>query len=467
MATVTIEGTNYMYGQAIIGSDALADTLTGANDLVRYYIAGLGLNDSLTGAGDDDILVGGFGSDTLKGRAGDDLLIGDHLQADGSIASEAGLVAIAQGSVSPPGANANWKAWENYENRLKEFLDHLDPTLTYKLNGVVMSAQELSADWAAYNDDLTIHDVHVITGKKIENTNGNDTANHDITDNLALWAHLTGSDDGQIEAAAFLDFGTVQAFHPGDHVVAIDTAVFSGPSSDYTLVIAPDRVSVRDNVGTDGVDTLVGIERMKFSDVTLETDWFCAVSSLPGAQLDDLVDMYIAYFDRAPDAIGLCYWASRLADGMGLQQIAKSFFVQPETLATFPAGQSTEAFVGKVYENVLGRAPDAPGLHYWTHDLEVGAVSRDVFMLAVIYGAQASTGSPADAQYLANKHAVGKAFAVDAGLSDSAWARAVMHGVDGSTASVTAAQAQTDHYATIARDAAHAHLVVDLVGIAG
>ena len=161
MATVTIEGTNYIYDQAIIGSDALADTLIGTNNLVRYYIAGLGLNDTLTGNADDDILVGGFGSDTLKGRAGDDILIGDHLAADGSIVSEADFVGMSRGSVSPPGANANWKAWENYENRLKDFFDHLDPTLAYKLNGVVMTAQELSAAWAAYNDDLTIHDVGV------------------------------------------------------------------------------------------------------------------------------------------------------------------------------------------------------------------------------------------------------------------------------------------------------------------
>ena len=465
MPTVTIEGTDHIYDQAIIGSDALADTLTGTNDLLRYYLAGLGLNDNLRGAAADDILVGGFGSDILKGRAGDDLLIGDHLAADGSIVSEADFIGMSRGAVSPPGANANWKAWENYENRLKGFLDHLDPTLTYKLNGVVMSAAELSAAWAAYKAELTLDDVHVISGKKIENTNGNDTAIHDITDNLALWTDLADEDDDEAESAAFLDFGTVQAFHPGDHVVTIDTAVFSGPSSNYTLLVGPDSVEVQDNVGSDGVDTLIGIEQMEFADVTLQTDWFCSVASLPGHKLDDLTDMYIAYFDRAPDAVGLFYWASRLADGMSLQQIAKSFFVQAESLAAFPAGQSTEAFVTQVYDNVLGRAPDAPGLNYWMHDLETGVCSRDTFVLAVIYGAQASTGSPADAQYLASKHAIGEEFAINAGLSEVGWARAVMQGVDGSAASVAAAQAQIAHYSATA--SAGGHLVVELVGVAG
>jgi Ca2+-binding RTX toxin-like protein len=462
MATVTIEGIDYNYDQAIIGSDAVADTLVGNDNLVRYYISGLGLNDKLTGAGDDDILIGGFGSDTLKGRAGDDLLIGDHLTAQGWIISELDLDGTAHGSVSPPGDNANWKAWENYENHLTDFMAHLDLTATYRLNGVEMSGQALAGKWAAYNDHLTVDDVHVISGKKIENTNGNDTANHDITDNLALWAALTGADAHQTDSAAFVDFGTVQAVPNGDHIAVIDTAVFSGPLDHYKLTIGPDSLAVRDTVGTDGTDTLIGIEKLQFADVTLDTSWFSSVASLPGHQFDDLTDMYIAYFDRAPDAVGLCYWASRLADGMTLQQIAKSFFVQPETLAAYPAGQPTEAFVTKVYNNMLGRAPDAPGLNYWMHDLDSGALSRDSFMLAVIYGAQTS-----DVQYLANKHAVGKAFAVDAGLSDVTWARAVMHGVDGSAASVTAAQALTDQYAATASTTAGAHLVVELVGVAG
>jgi len=465
MPTVTIEGTNHIYDQAIIGSDALADTLTGTNDLDRYYLAGLGLNDRLRGAARDDVLVGGYGSDIVEGRAGDDLLIGDHLAADGSIVSEADFIGAPHGSVSPPGANANWKAWENYENRLKDFFDHLDPTLTYKLNGVAMSAAELSAAWTAYNEGLTLDDVHVISGKKIANTNGNDTANHDITDNLALWADLADADEDDTESAAFLDFGTVQVFHPGDHVVTIDTAVFSGPSSNYTLLVGPHSVTVHDISGIDGVDTLIGIEQMAFADVTLETDWFCSVASLPGHQLDDLTDLYIACFDRAPDAVGLSYWASRLADAMSLQQIAKSFFVQPETLATFTAGQSTEAFITQVYDNVLGRAPDGPGLNYWSNDLETGVCTRDTFILAVIYGAQASTGSPADAQYLASKHVIGEDFAINAGLSDVGWARAVMQGVDGSAASVAAAQAQIAHYSATA--SAGGHLVVELVGVAG
>lgn len=466
MATITIEGTDYIYDQAIIGSDALADTLIGTDDHVRYYINGLAQNDNLTGAGSDDIIVGGFGSDTLRGRGGDDILIGDHLTADGTIVNDLDLAGASQGSVSPPGNNANWKAWENYENHLKDFFAHLDPTISYRHNGVVVTAGELASAWADYTANLTLDDVHVITGQKIHNTNGNDTANHDITDNLALWASLSHGDPHQTDAAAFLDFGSVQAIPHGNPAPIIDTAVYAGPSSNYTLTFGPDGVTVHDNVGHDGTDTLIGMEQVAFTDVTLDTNWFCNAAAVPAVQFGDLTDMYIAYFDRAPDAVGLYYWASRLADGMSRLQIAKSFFVQPETLAAFPAGQSTEAFITQVYENMLGRSPDAPGLNYWAHDLDSGNIGRDAFMLAVIYGARASTGSPADAQYLANKNAVGKDYAVNAGLSDADWAHTVMQGVDGSAASVAAAHQMTEHFSATASTAAGAHLVVELVGVA-
>jgi Ca2+-binding RTX toxin-like protein len=46
-----------------------------------------------------------------------------------------------------------------------------------------------------------------------------------------------------------------------------DTAVYSGPAANYTIVERPNgTVVVTDNVGTDGVDTLQHIERIQFSD---------------------------------------------------------------------------------------------------------------------------------------------------------------------------------------------------------
>lgn len=149
---------------------------------------------------------------------------------------------------------------------------------------------------------------------------------------------------------------------------------------------------------------------------------------------------------------------------MSLAQISKSFFVQPEAFAAYPPGTTAEAFVTQVYENVLGRAPDQAGLAYWVNDLNKGSLSRDVFVLAVINGAKSSTGSPADAQYLANKEAVGVHFALDKGLTDGAWGTQVMAHVDGTAEGVATANQMTDAFADQAVTT-DPHLLLPMVGL--
>lgn len=250
-----------------------------------------------------------------------------------------------------------------------------------------------------------------------------------------------------------------------DGGAGIDISVYSHSSSAYKLVVAAGAVSIQDKLGTDGTDTLVDVELIQFLDRTIDTTWFSKAAGVPPGQFADLTDMYIAYFDRAPDAAGLFYWASRLKDGMTLQQIAKSFFVQPETIAAYPPGQSTTDFVAKVYANVLGRDPDEGGLNYWVNSLLTGGVGKEEFMLAVVYGARAATGRPADAQYLANKNAVGRDFAVTEGLSNVAWAKTLMADVDGTLSSVQAAYETTDGFAATAAAPNSSELVVQLIGV--
>jgi len=48
-----------------------------------------------------------------------------------------------------------------------------------------------------------------------------------------------------------------------------DTAVFTGPRADYTVTVTGNVVTVTDNVGTDGTDTLRNIERLQFADVNV------------------------------------------------------------------------------------------------------------------------------------------------------------------------------------------------------
>ena len=242
----------------------------------------------------------------------------------------------------------------------------------------------------------------------------------------------------------------------------LNTSIYMGSSRDYavTVTAGATALTVQDKVGTDGTDTLTNFQKLQFTDQTIDTTWFTNTAGLSASQITGLTELYIATFNRAPDALGLDYWGSQLSSGMSLEAIAASFFVQQEAAAAYPAGQSTQAFVNQVYGNVLGRQADAAGLDYWVSQLQTGGVSKNSFLLAIINGVIGT-----DVQYLANREAVGAHFALTLGLSDVTWAKAVMSGVDGTAASATVANAQTDAHAASAATTADTELVVKILGI--
>jgi Domain of unknown function (DUF4214)/FG-GAP-like repeat len=252
-------------------------------------------------------------------------------------------------------------------------------------------------------------------------------------------------------------------------VSGIGTSIYSGPSKDYLITINLGSTSVSDDVpARDGKDTLSGIEYLQFSDgLKFDTTSFTKTAALSHSNIVNLVELYVASFNRAPDSVGLDYWGGRFSDGMPLEQIAKSFFTQKETIAAYPSNMPTSDFVTKVYNNVLSRGPDAGGLKYWVGELNNGHVTKDSFLLAIINGAMAPTGSAVDRQTLANKEAVGEHYAIYQGLNNSTnWAKDVMSGVTDQMATVTAANAKSDGYAAIAANPATSDLVVKLVGVA-
>lgn len=90
--------------------------------------------------------------------------------------------------------------------------------------------------------------------------------------------------------------------------------------------------------------------------------------------------LYFAYFLRIPDYGGLQYWSGQFRGGASLDSIADFFATSAEFLARYGA-LTNEQFVTLVYDNVLGRAPDAGGLAYWTGRLDSGELTRGGVML--------------------------------------------------------------------------------------
>jgi Domain of unknown function (DUF4214)/RTX calcium-binding nonapeptide repeat (4 copies) len=74
---------------------------------------------------------------------------------------------------------------------------------------------------------------------------------------------------------------------------------------------------------------------------------------------------------RAPDAAGYEGWVSGLDNGLGIEQVASGFIGSPEFQSTYGALDNIQ-FVTLLYNNVLGRAPDAGGLAGWVGQLDSG-----------------------------------------------------------------------------------------------
>jgi uncharacterized surface protein with fasciclin (FAS1) repeats len=223
-----------------------------------------------------------------------------------------------------------------------------------------------------------------------------------------------------------------------------DTAVISGDFNDFEFLFGPNGVAATDKTDVaEGTDFLKDVEFVRFDDGTLDLSVLTGAAQLAPDQLQILTELYIAYFDRAPDAGGLLFWGTSLANGVSLPEIAELFFEQQETHEALPEDLTAEAFVTQAYNNFLERDPDAEGLDFWVSVLEAGNVSRAEFMLALIEGARADTGSPEDVRTIEDKGDIGVSFALINGLNNLDDADAVMaaYTIDDRAAGLAEAQA--------------------------
>ena len=100
-------------------------------------------------------------------------------------------------------------------------------------------------------------------------------------------------------------------------------------------------------------------------------------------RLSPIVRLYAAYFKRTPDYVGLMHWLGTMypASGMGkdLIYVSDAFALSGEFVSTYGQLNNT-GFLTRVYNNVLGRDPDADGYAAWMSRLAAG-MSRGELML--------------------------------------------------------------------------------------
>lgn len=105
----------------------------------------------------------------------------------------------------------------------------------------------------------------------------------------------------------------------------------------------------------------------------------------------DVAKIYIAAFDRIPDAGGLDFWVSSYMSGENtLESIAQLFTNSTEYKTAYPSSISTAEYVEKIYINVFNRASDADGKKFWVNALTAGALTNGTLMKAMVDAASAN-----------------------------------------------------------------------------
>jgi hypothetical protein len=107
----------------------------------------------------------------------------------------------------------------------------------------------------------------------------------------------------------------------------------------------------------------------------------------PTGTAEDISRLYEAALDRAPDLPGLQYWTGLVDDSnVPLSVVATDFTISLEFIQDYGSLSDTD-FVDQLYQNVLGRPADATGLQDWTGLLASGG-SRGTVLLGFAESAE-------------------------------------------------------------------------------
>lgn len=275
-----------------------AGAFTGTGSAQDNLIVGGAGNDILIGMGGDDRLEGGEGADTFRGGSANDQFIGGGGldTADYSTAGARVVVSIANSRTSDDG-DGGVDTFEGVENANgSAFNDVLIGN-----GGANVLSGGIGADTLA---GLAGNDVLIGGGgapNQMQGGLGDDryvmTAAGDTLIELAgegadtvettVAAYVLRSHFENLTytgAGAFTGTGNTQnnvltgaagadtfTGLQGDDTIygnnGVDTVVMSGVRSDYTIQAGADYIAIGDSVvGRDGIDTLYGVERIRFSD---------------------------------------------------------------------------------------------------------------------------------------------------------------------------------------------------------
>ena len=116
--------------------------------------------------------------------------------------------------------------------------------------------------------------------------------------------------------------------------------------------------------------------------------------------------LYIAYFARPADPVGLDYWVS---EGTSTKAFAANMYLQSEFI-TVNGSLSIQDQINNIYQNLFFRDADSGGLNYWTKQIQTGKIVLASIANDLIWAAQNNKGSEDDLACLNNRTSAAVAY---------------------------------------------------------
>ena len=146
-----------------------------------------------------------------------------------------------------------------------------------------------------------------------------------------------------------------------DGGIGTDTALYSGLRTSYSVTPTASGYTVS---GPEGNDTLIGIERLQFSDSIL------ALDTRPGDHTFDAYALFNAGFNRAPTTAEISRWTAVRDQSADITALAQKM------LDFYAPGISNEALVAHLYFTIMGTPAPQSAIDLYTGLIANGAYTQ-------------------------------------------------------------------------------------------
>tara|TARA_Y100001968_G_scaffold331301_1_gene385545 strand:- start:256 stop:819 length:564 start_codon:yes stop_codon:yes gene_type:complete len=126
-----------------------------------------------------------------------------------------------------------------------------------------------------------------------------------------------------------------------------------------------------------------------------------------------LQELYVAYFGRPADPLGLEYW---IGEGVSQSYFSSIMHAQPEFQHKY-GSSSTENQINEIYKNLFNREADEEGLNYWTNQITNKVLKLAEIATHLIYNVKATGGNASDLAALDNRSTGANFFTAEVGMS--------------------------------------------------